>query len=795
MTWIVKGRAIVVAGAFLSLMAGCGTATFDYSKGDFSGVVQKHEANSENDSFEKLGMSEQIMVCKSYYEVKNYTKFDQCYNSSLRFLDSSNIPVIERMVGASSHNKTDLFRLTLIHYDSLIDRGQYQRVLVETENNIAKWEADNGFLSDSSFYLPKYYGTAGHVNALLGNNERALECIEKMGGHAWRGNNGMAKKQQKVKIYLAMGDYRGACALWSGKDNNATSNGLFNVVSGAVGIASLAAGNVQGLTFLLTPISAEMNKLPEIRQLFTGAKVYYEIGEYEKSQKEYQTLLSNPYFKNFGSLYYIALHDMGRMKLQQGDSNTAIQLFKEAVEIIESQRATINTEASKIGFVGDKQHAYQSLISALFDQGRYEEAFTYVERGKARALVDLLAGKDEFKQEDGSENVQINALLSDIEREELLSAAAPYQNNKGYNNLRSTNINKLSNKLAETFPELSSLVTVSVPTLTKIQQFIAADETLIEYFYDDHEQLYAFIINRNKIEGVKLDGGGLAESVSAFRKDVQNYQADTHKTSGFDLYKRLIQPIDDKIESRKITIVPHGVLHYLPFNALYRGHDFLIDHYTVRVLPSASVMQFLDKETEGAASLLALGNPDLGNPDYDLPFAQDEAINVASKIKNSKVLLRKNATESAVKKDGAHFKYLHFASHGNFDAVDPLSSGLLLAKDEKNDGTLTVGELYDLHLNADLVTLSACETALGQIANGDDVVGFTRGFLYAGASSIVSSLWQVDDQATSRMMDSFYTNLQNNDKQNSLRLAQLKIKKEYNPHPFFWAAFQLTGSN
>ena len=123
----------------------------------------------------------------------------------------------------------------------------------------------------------------------------------------------------------------------------------------------------------------------------------------------------------------------------------------------------------------------------------------------------------------------------------------------------------------------------------------------------------------------------------------------------------------------------------------------------------------------------------------------------------------------------------------------PLDSALLLAEDDTNDGKLTVGELYSLRLNADLVTLSACETGLGQINSGDDVVGLTRGFLYAGTSSVVASLWQVDDEATSQLMIQFYSELAQKPKSEALRAAQLTIRKKY-PHPFFWSAFYLTGS-
>ena len=135
---------------------------------------------------------------------------------------------------------------------------------------------------------------------------------------------------------------------------------------------------------------------------------------------------------------------------------------------------------------------------------------------------------------------------------------------------------------------------------------------------------------------------------------------------------------------------------------------------------------------------------------------------------------------------------LHFATHGKFNADAPLDSGLYLAKGEEADGVLTVGDLYTLRFDADLVTLSACETGLGRVANGDDVIGLTRGFLYAGARSIVASLWEVDDSATGQLMLSFYRNLQGTDKREALRLAQIETRLKY-PHPMYWAAFQIVG--
>ena len=212
------------------------------------------------------------------------------------------------------------------------------------------------------------------------------------------------------------------------------------------------------------------------------------------------------------------------------------------------------------------------------------------------------------------------------------------------------------------------------------------------------------------------------------------------------------------------------------------------------MLPSASVIKYLHtKKTDKPAGILAFGNPDMDNPHYDLAYAQKEAVSITQMIPQSRALLRKQATETAFKQFAGGFRYLHFATHGEFDADAPLKSALLLAKDTENDGILTVSELYSIKLEADLTTLSACETGLGKIANGDDIVGLTRGFLYAGSSSIVASLWKVDDIATSELMIRFYANLKQTNKREALRDSQLYTKRKY-PHPYFWGAFQLTGN-
>ena len=236
-------------------------------------------------------------------------------------------------------------------------------------------------------------------------------------------------------------------------------------------------------------------------------------------------------------------------------------------------------------------------------------------------------------------------------------------------------------------------------------------------------------------------------------------------------------------------------MQHLAFGALFDGNRFLIERYRLRMLPAASILPFLMAAADRpAGNILALGNPDLNDARLDLEFAQVEAETIAQSMPHSRALTRKAASKAAFRQYASSFRFLHVASHGRFEPAAPLASALLLAGEGSEGGQLTVGELYSMRIAADLVTLSACETGLGRIERGDEVVGLTRGFLYAGARSVVASLWQVDDQATGELMKAFYAALTRGvDKAEAMRQAQLETLRRY-PHPFYWAAFQLTGA-
>lgn len=234
----------------------------------------------------------------------------------------------------------------------------------------------------------------------------------------------------------------------------------------------------------------------------------------------------------------------------------------------------------------------------------------------------------------------------------------------------------------------------------------------------------------------------------------------------------------------RLIIVPHAALHYVPFHALCSGSRYLIEDYEVSYAPSAAVwLRCAARPAQNIARAVLCGVPD----DF-APRVQDEVETLARLFPNAVTLLGAQATRAAVREVAPTADILHLACHGQFRPDNPLFSALKLA-----DGWLTVREAATLPLRAELVTLSACETGVHHIAAGDEILGLARGFLTAGAASLILSLWTVDDAATAALMSDFYQRLCTGARPaEALRQAQLLTLQQH-PHPFFWSPFMLLG--
>ncbi len=580
-----------------------------------------------------------------------------------------------------------------------------------------------------------------------------------------------------AKAYFALEQYEKALVELKKSGKVEFVGLLTNIVLPSVMLTNLAFNNND----LFSQGDREFIAFP---RSYMVARITYELGDINKAREHYETLLTNPQLSNFGSLQWAILYDMARINLTQGDPDAARGHLIQAIDEIESHRENINTEAGKIGFVGDKQAVYFTLVNLLYEQQDVALAFEYVERAKARALVDMLADNNCFG------DARTDGLLDELKALERASLAvnvldAPAANNRGIE------IQSVSTAIRQVSDELNSLTQVKPTRLSEIQSKLHERESLLE-FYGANNTYFAFVLSKHVIDAVKLDAPDLESTIAQFRSSIEKSTSD-YRSHARTVYNQLITLVSSLLPGETLTIVPHGNLHYIPFAALTDGNRFLIDQYDLRFLPSASILNYLNKDTPSESDLLALGNPDLGDAQYDLPGAQTETLLIDKGWTDSKVLLRQFASEANFKKFAPSFKYLHLASHGEFNSQSPLQSRMLLAPGDGEEGNLTVSELYDLTLNADLVTLSACESALGEVNRGDDVVGLTRGFLYAGSKSIVSSLWAVSDDATAHLMAGFYQNLKTMPKASALRQAILATKQQY-PHPALWSAFQLTGA-
>jgi CHAT domain-containing protein len=250
-----------------------------------------------------------------------------------------------------------------------------------------------------------------------------------------------------------------------------------------------------------------------------------------------------------------------------------------------------------------------------------------------------------------------------------------------------------------------------------------------------------------------------------------------------------------------LTIVPYGVLHYLPFTALWSApaQAYLGETYLLNFLPSASVLRFVKdkaKDKPNQDRLLAIANP-VAEGFATLSHAADEVTAVAA-LYDTTPFLPPNARKSTLFENALDHDIIFLAAHGELNSTSPLFSRIILSADESgtDDGSLTVEEVYNLNLSqANLVVLSACQTSLGELSRGDDFIGLNRAFIYAGTPSILASLWSVDDEATRILISSFFRNLKaGSTHAEALRRAQAEVRSHPDyVHPFYWSAFVLTG--
>ena len=597
----------------------------------------------------------------------------------------------------------------------------------------------------------------------------------------------------------------------------------------------------------------ESGKLKEAMEIFksTNSKLgmgryYLAIHNYDKARKIYISLIESTrhYYKNYsaiiGAYIGIALSYEG-----QSNYKLAKKYFNSAIEDIEYQWNLLDSSFRRTFLLGkvdggfSRIEAYEGIIRSIIkekENGFEYEALKYAEMVKSRTLIQLLSSikiagrtivdKNIFLQNKKYEQRitilrnKINA-LSKFDKEAEQSEIEHI-----YRELEKTLIDyeAFINEVKLNDSEITSLISVNTPPIKKIQSLIGPSSTVIEYFITKNK-LYMWVITKSEIALIEtntskqsllsLSNRILNYSSSYFsNRDIKivetnspilliasNNEIDRENKPGYreianDIYNLLIAPTEGYIKTTNLIIVPYSFLHKIPFSALYNGSNFLIDKYNISTIPSLSTMFYLiNKRNPNSKRFIGFSNPTTEHE--PLLYADIEVLNISRLFNNKRIYTKSEAIERRAKVETKDYDIIHFASHGFFNDKQPMQSGLLLCKDSGNDGYLQVHEIFNLNLaNANLVTMSACSTALSKIDSGDDLVGLSRAFFYAGSPSIIATLWEIEDESTSILMNEFYRNwiIKGMKKSQALSTSQRKLKSipKFN-HPMFWAPFTLIG--
>ncbi len=549
----------------------------------------------------------------------------------------------------------------------------------------------------------------------------------------------------------------------------------------------------------------------------------------------------------------------GQLLEAQGKLEGAYEAYAEAVRQIELLRVRLSNLETRVSFIEDKQETYEAVIRTLFGLGRVSEAFNYSERSKGRAFLDLLdqrrlklrrteaAVPEHLLEEEARLAKEISLRQAEL-AQSLETVEGEGAQSRQELAERRQELDGVEARWRAVAGDVRSKVrtyegspTWTPATVAEIQGKLRAGTGLVSY-YIGRENAWLFYIDKQQAVGhaIETSPEAIKRQVLSFRQAIGSVVGERARAAadwtvlGRELYNVLLKEAWPSFKgSTYLVIVPHGILHYLPFQALLDDSGrALIEQTAISIVPSASVLKLLAATPSGSNKSLAVGNPTVPGL-RPLIGAEEETLEF-SRVWPGEVLLRRAATRPSVVARMNTSRIVHFATHAELNRFAPLQSSLRLTPTETDDGRLTVDVIFDQNLTAELVVLAGCDTGLGigykgepdpfrtaqeqRFPPGDELVGLSRAFLYAGTPSLVASLWPVEDMSTATLMTRFYRNLKTMPKAEALRQAQLSLmhqgKGTAEPnrdldanlpaagaggakgdlsHPYFWASFMLIG--
>ena len=606
--------------------------------------------------------------------------------------------------------------------------------------------------------------------------------------------------------------------------------------------------------------SREQNDLAnEARALITLGNAQVLSGDADAARANFALALEQATVVESPELRFAALLGHGDYHDRRGEYERAIEYYESGLEVAENVRGSLFSDEERAGFLAQKRFAYEHIVHMLGklhaehpERGFDGRAFQVAERAKARSFLDLIAEsvsgiREGVDPELLKRQTEVIEEIAEVQRQ-IHAAAAAGAPEAAPLRARLDDLDEAYRELRRELrlenPAYSQLKYPEPATLQQVQSDLVSPNTvLLQYALGDSSSSLWVVTAETARMHELPNRSVLQEQIELLRFALQ--APDTSSMGIFaeaahELYRLLIQPAEALVAAAdQLIIVPDGALYYVPFEALltdpvaadttdYAALPYLIRRSAVSYGPSASVLlQLADaglRDGDRSLDLLAFGDPvfSAGENQDDaratseaadaltraglerLPHTGTEVRSIAALFQQDRVdaFLREDAVEERIKADNAllGYRYIHFATHGLIDERRPDFSSIVLTQtgDGTEDGYLQAAEIFNLRMNPELVVLSACETGLGKLVEGEGLVGLTRAFMYAGAPSIAVSLWRVADESTSHLMQRFYEGLAAPDavKSAALQGAKLQlIEGDKFSHPFHWAPFILIGDS
>jgi CHAT domain-containing protein len=535
----------------------------------------------------------------------------------------------------------------------------------------------------------------------------------------------------------------------------------------------------------------------------------FSSGDWDAAVYAGRTALEIAQRSNVPALRYSAHLLIGRIAEIRGDLVHARRRYTAAIATIERVQQGL-TITLRPGFLEDKGEALRAILALDLRAGQIERAFQSLERAKSQALLGYLANRDRLRW--SLDDPHNRALIGELERlreehqwfyrlaheqpvdaEAIISAFTPQQALAEVA-ARERRMRNITEQLHVQNGQRSA-IGIAAPTLHDLQHSLGEAALLIE-FYNDGTNLWAFTLDAYALHIHQLPAtvAEVDQLLGQFQINLAAaLKAGTHATVARGLsrlaqrilerlYAALLAPLESRIaDHSRLIVVPYGSLHYLPFHLLHSGTEYVIEGYEVVVLPAASLATRQQLARQPGARVLA------HSWEGRLPQTQIEA-RIVQRLFGGEFHHEQMARRTVLEAEATQI--LHIAAHGEHRLDQPDLSYIQLA-----DGQLYIDDLLQQDMSYELVTLSACETGRANVAARDELIGLGQGFLYAGASALLVSLWRVNDALVVQLMEHFYQALRAGEsKAGALRAAQRAIlSHEPQLHPAHWGAFQLVG--